>query len=44
MELKEEYYIKVLDFCKSLNIEVPDKKDTEALKEIIKRMKSVGLL
>ena len=44
MHLKEEYYRKVEEFCESIEIEVPDRKDTEALKKIIERMKRMGLI
>jgi NifB/MoaA-like Fe-S oxidoreductase len=44
MKIKDEYYIKIQDFCKRVNIDVPGRNDTKALEEVIKRMKSIGLL
>ena len=44
MQIKEEYYRKIEEFCERVEIEVPDRKDHKALQEIIERMKTIGLL
>lgn len=44
MQIKEEYYRKIEDFCERLEIEVPDRKDHKALQKIMERMKAMGIL
>lgn len=44
MQIKEEYYRKIEDFCDKVEIEVPDRKDIEALQKIMERMKRMGVL